>query len=50
MVWYMDWEIRFLDALQGIRTPLLDDVMALLSDLGNAGLFWIAIGILLLIP
>ena len=50
MVWYMDWEIKFLDALQGIRTPLGDDVMAFLSDLGNAGIFWIAIGLLLLIP
>lgn len=50
MVWYMDWEIKFLDALQGIRTPLGDDVMAFLSDLGNAGIFWIAIGLLLFIP
>lgn len=50
MVWYMDWEIQFLDMLQGIRTPMLDTIMAFLSDLGNAGIFWMAIGALLLIP
>ena len=50
MTWYMDWEIQFLDALQGIRGPVLDNIMAFLSDLGNAGIFWITIGLLLLIP
>ena len=44
MTWYMDWEIQFLDALQGIRGPVLDNIMAFLCDRGNAGIFWITIG------
>lgn len=47
----MGWEFDFLVALQGMRTPLMDTVMAFLSNLGNAGILWICISVvLLLIP
>ena len=45
----MEWEFDFLYALQGIRTPFLDRIMALLSTLGNAGLLWIVIAVVLCI-
>ena len=44
----MGWEFDFLYALQDIRTPFLDKVMALLSTLGDAGILWIVIAVLLL--
>ena len=44
----MAWEFDFLYALQQIRSPILDKVMALLSTLGDMGILWIAIGVLLL--
>lgn len=46
----MAWEFEILYALQGLHQPVLDVVMAALSTLGNAGLFWIALGLLLCIP
>ena len=45
----MEWEFDFLYALQGIRIPFLDKIMALLSTLGNAGLLWIVIAVVLCI-
>lgn len=45
----MSWEFDILYAIQGMRTPTLDRIMAALSDLGNLGLFWIAVGAFLLI-
>lgn len=45
----MEWEFDFLYALQDLRTPALDNIMAFLSNLGDHGLFWIAIGVILLI-
>ena len=45
----MEWEFDFLYVLQGIRTPFLDKIMALLSTLGNAGLLWIVIAVVLCI-
>ena len=41
----MDWEFDILYAIQSIRTPFLDKVMAFLSTLGNAGVLWIVIGV-----
>lgn len=47
----MQWEFDVLYALQGMHTPVLDWIMALLSDLGNAGLIWIVLSVILaLIP
>lgn len=45
----MDWEFDLLYALQGIHTPVLDKIMVSVSTLGNAGILWIAIGVLLCI-
>lgn len=43
----MDWEFDILYAIQSIRTPFLDKLMAFLSTLGNAGALWIVIGVVL---
>ena len=40
----MDWEFDILYAIQSIRTPFLDKVMAFLSTIGDAGVLWIVIG------
>ena len=45
----MSWEFEWLYALQDIHNPALDKVMVFVSVLGNAGIFWIAVGLLLLI-
>lgn len=46
----MGWEFEWLYALQGIHHPVLDKIMIVVSTLGNAGIFWILVGLLLLIP
>lgn len=46
----MGWEFDVLYAIQGIHNPVLDQIMAVLSTLGNAGIFWILLGLILLIP
>lgn len=46
----MAWEFEWLYALQGIHHPILDKIMIVVSTLGNAGILWILIGLLLLIP
>lgn len=46
----MSWEFEWLYALQGIHNPVLDSIMAFLSNIGNAGIFWIVLGLLLCIP
>ena len=43
-------EMEILHAIQGMHTDLLDSVMILLSTLGNGGVVWIAVGIVLLLP
>ncbi len=45
----MDWEFDILYAIQSIRTPFLDKVMAFLSTIGDAGVLWIVIGVVLCI-
>ena len=45
----MSWEFEWLYALQDIHNPVLDKVMVFVSALGNAGIFWIVVGLLLLI-
>ena len=45
----MSWEFDWLYALQDIHNPVLDKVMVFVSALGNAGIFWIVVGLLLLI-
>ena len=47
----MNIEFRILDWIQSIRTPLGDTAMVFITSLGNAGLLWILLAvILLLIP
>ena len=45
----MDWEFAILDAIQNWHNPILDKFMTAVSFLGNAGWFWIALAILLLL-
>ena len=46
----MAWEFEWLYALQDIHNPILDKIMVVVSTIGNAGIFWILVGLLLLIP
>ena len=46
----MSWEFEFLYALQEIHHPVTDAIMVFLSALGDGGIFWILLGVLLLIP
>lgn len=45
----MNWEFDFLLALQNLHNPVLDKLMIFVSTLGNAGIFWIAFAVILLI-
>lgn len=45
----MKWEFDILYALQELHTPALDLVMICLSTIGNAGIIWIVIALVLLI-
>lgn len=42
-------ELRFLDFLQTIHTPLLDKILAFITSLGNVGIIWIVLAVVLLI-
>lgn len=42
-------ELRFLDFLQTIHTPLLDKILAFITSLGNVGIIWIVLAVALLI-
>lgn len=42
-------EIKILDWIQTLRTPILDQVMRFITSLGNAGIIWIALAIILLV-
>lgn len=43
----MNWEFEWLYALQQIHNPILDSIMVFLSTLGNAGIFWIVMAVVL---
>ena len=45
----MNWEFDWLYALQQIHNPVLDKIMVALSTIGNAGILWIVIAVILLI-
>lgn len=45
----MEWELRILDFIQSLRTPFGDAVMPLITKLGNVGMIWILLALLLLI-
>ena len=42
-------ELRFLDFLQTIHTPLLDKILAFITSLGIAGISWFVLAVVLLI-
>ena len=44
----MSWEFQLLDWFQTIRTPLLDEVVPIITTLGDNGYVWIALAALLL--
>ena len=43
----MNWEFDFLSALHVLYSPASDMVMAVLSKMGDAGMVWIAVGLIL---
>lgn len=43
----MNWEFEWLYALQQIHNPLLDPIMVFFSTIGNAGILWIALALIL---
>lgn len=45
----MEWEFSILYALQEIHSPILDKIMLFITTLGDAGIFWISIGVICLI-
>ena len=45
----MGIEIKILDWLQTIRTPFLDKIIPVISSLGNAGIVWILLMVVLFI-
>lgn len=46
--YYFDWEYDVLYWFQSIQNPVLTAIMKVITTLGNAGCFWIAITLLLL--
>ena len=44
----MEWEFEILDFLQSIHSPILTKLMSFVTFLGEAGWFWIILGIFLL--
>lgn len=45
----MDFEFTILDFIQSLRTPVGDKIFSLITHLGDAGLLWIVLVLLLLI-
>ncbi len=48
-VFYLDWELSFLDWLQTLHNQMLDQVMTAITSLGNGGIFWIILALALLV-
>lgn len=45
----MNWEFSILYAIQELHNPILDQIMIFITTLGDAGLFWIGVGLVCLI-
>ncbi len=45
----MDWEFSFLYALQELHNPVLDEIMIVITQLGDHGMIWIAIAFVCLL-
>ena len=43
----MAWEFSFLYFLQELHNPVLDKIMLFITSLGNDGLFWIGVAVLM---
>lgn len=43
-------ELQFLHMIQGLHNEILDKIMIVLSALGEGGIFWIALSVVLAIP
>lgn len=44
----MGIELQILDAIQNIRSPFMDAAMLFITSLGNAGMIWIVLAVILL--
>lgn len=44
----MEWEFNILYSLQGLHSPVLDKIMVAITTLGDAGLIWIALAVVLM--
>ena len=44
----MNWEFDFLYLLQELHSPMLDKIMVAITTLGDAGLIWIALAVVLM--
>ena len=44
----MDWEFPFLYFLQELHNPILDKIMVFITSLGNDGLVWIGLAVVML--
>jgi hypothetical protein len=42
-------ELYILDVIQGVRTPMMDAAMMFVSRLGDSGLVWIVLTLILLV-
>ena len=42
-------EIEILNAIQGLRTPITDRIMCAVTSLGNVGMIWILLAVVLLV-
>lgn len=45
----MAWEISFLQWIQELHNPILDQIMVVITHLGNGGIFWILVALGLII-
>ena len=48
--WLYSVDYAILDAIQGIHTDFLDAAMRTVTHLGDGGIFWLAIGVILCFP
>ncbi len=48
-VFYFDWEFPLLYWFQSLHNPVLDKIVVAITSLGNTGIFWIILTVLMLI-
>lgn len=48
-VFYFDWEFDLLYWFQSLHNPVLDKIMLFITSLGDAGIFWILLTVVMLI-